>query len=113
VFFDEVIHRITWPIESVPCWACFVADHLEERSIDDGRRVHWTAPEVRHLAWCFMGCTASRADGFGHGWQLMVIVAVVAEVKLTGKVVSAGSVPSQQSLSHDRQDSGSAFDGLH
>ena len=43
----------------------------------------------------------------------MVMVAVVADVKLTGKVVSAGSVPWQQSLSHDRQDTGSASDSLH
>ena len=43
----------------------------------------------------------------------MVIVAVVADVKLTGKVVSAGSVPAQQSSIHQRHDSGSTLDGLH
>jgi len=43
----------------------------------------------------------------------MVIVAVVADVKLTGSVVLDGLVPSQQSLSHDRQDTGSASDSLH
>jgi hypothetical protein len=60
-----------------------------------------------------MGCTASRADGFDHGWQLMVIVAVVADVKLTGSVVLDGLVPSQQSSIHQRHDSGSTLDGLH
>jgi len=60
-----------------------------------------------------MDCTAARADGFDHGWQLMVIVAVVDDVKLTGKVVSAGSVPWQQSSSHHRHASGFTVDGLH
>lgn len=113
MLFDEVVDCISWAVESVSCWACFVADHLEERSIHDGRRVNQAAPKVRHWVWCFMDGPAARADGFDHGWQLMVMVAVVAEVKLTGKVVSVGSVPAQQSSSHHRQDSGSAVDGLH
>jgi hypothetical protein len=60
-----------------------------------------------------MDCTASRACGFDHGWQLMVMVAVVADVKLTGSVVLDGLVPSQQSSSHHRHASGFTVDGLH
>lgn len=113
MLFDEVVDCISWAVESVSCWACFVADHLEERSIHDGRGVHQAATEVRYRVRCFMDSTTARAGGFDHGWQLIVMVAVVADVKLTGNVVSAGSVPSQQSLSHHRHASGFAVDGLH
>ncbi len=97
MLFDEVVHRIAWPIESVSCWACFVADHLEERSIHDGRGVHQAATEVRHGAWCFMDCTASRADGFDHE-QFRIMFTAASGVQPIGIVTVDGLSPTQQAL---------------
>ncbi len=102
MFFDEVIDRIAWTVESVSCWPCFVADHLEERSINDGRGVHRTATEVRHLAWCFMDGPAARADGFDHE-QFRIMFTAASGVQPIGIVTVDGLSPTQHALPQGRQ----------